>query len=198
MAATTSNTTDLDIPTPTTSYCTELATVLASATSREAKLKLFAELSDETLALAVNAPTAKLEQFWGSLHEGFYGDLLALREPPRPGRRARIRQLRESIARRALGVVRASVDARILQIVRLGSVLIVATEEPSSRWSRFAVDTFRLPTADDTDPDFDEGRAPKRWVPLAGWGGDGVDEVPGMLAKATAYAAEVQGSGVAR
>ncbi|CUW31749.1 hypothetical protein [Streptomyces reticuli] len=111
---------------------------------------------------------------------------------------ARIARLRELIARRALDVIGSPSDARILGIQRAGTVLIVATEEPAGRWSRFAVDTFRFPTADDTDPDFEEGQAPKRWIPLAGWGGDGVDEVPGMLAKATAYAAEVQGTGVAR
>jgi hypothetical protein len=44
-------------------------------------MKLFAELADETLALAIQAPTAELEQFWGGLHEGFHADLLALQQP---------------------------------------------------------------------------------------------------------------------
>ncbi|MFJ8594841.1 hypothetical protein [Streptomyces sp. NPDC093598] len=68
-------------PTPTTSHCASLAAALVSATDRESRVKLFAELADETLTLAVQAPTAELEQFWGGLHEGFHADLLALREP---------------------------------------------------------------------------------------------------------------------
>jgi hypothetical protein len=58
-----------------------------SATDRESRLKLFAELADETLALAIQAPTAELEQFWGGLHEGFHTELLALQQPAQPKKR---------------------------------------------------------------------------------------------------------------
>lgn len=74
-------------PAPTTSYCASLAAALVAATDRGSQIKLLSELADETLALAVQAPTEELMQFWGGLHEGFYADALALREPPKPKRR---------------------------------------------------------------------------------------------------------------
>ncbi|MER5843198.1 hypothetical protein ABT099_23460 [Streptomyces prasinus] len=103
-------------------------------------------------------------------------------------RTARIAQLRESIARRALAATGAPADARIIDVQRAGTVFVVATEDPASRWARYAVETFRIPTADDTDRDYEPGEAPKIWCALAGWVGDGMAEVPGMFAKAVAYA----------
>lgn len=77
-----------ETPAPTTSFCASLAAALLSATDRESQIKLFSELADETLVLAVQAPTEELMQFWGGLHEGFHADLLALREPaPKPKKR---------------------------------------------------------------------------------------------------------------
>ncbi|MFJ6729412.1 hypothetical protein ACIQPQ_31370 [Streptomyces sp. NPDC091281] len=105
---------------------------------------------------------------------------------------ARISRLRESIARRALTVMGVPVDACILDVQRVGTVFIVASEEPGNRWSRYHVDAFRIPTADDTDPECDEGMAPKVWGVLAGWGGDDLDGVPALLAKARVYADSVQ------
>lgn len=111
---------------------------------------------------------------------------------------ARIRELRESIARRALTTIGVPASTRIVDIHRAGTVLIIVTEDPNARWSPYAVDTFRIPTPDNTDPSFDTaGDAPKRWTPLAEWGSDDPAAVPGMLAKATAYAAEVQNMAVA-
>ncbi|GGQ83748.1 hypothetical protein [Streptomyces flaveolus] len=104
------------------------------------------------------------------------------------GRAARIAQLRESIARRALTAAGVPDDARILNVRRVGTVFVVATEEPTNRWATYYVETFRIPTPDDTDRDYEPGEAPKIWCPLAGWSGDSPDEVPAMLAKATAYA----------
>jgi hypothetical protein len=112
-------------------------------------------------------------------------------------RAARIRELRESIARRALTTIGVPATTRITRIHRAGTVLIIATEDPNARWSPYTVETFRFPTPDDTDPDFEIGEAPKRWTPLAGWGDDDPAAVPSMLAKATAYAAEVQDMAVA-
>lgn len=103
-------------------------------------------------------------------------------------RTRRITQLRESIARRALNVAGAPTDTRILDVRRVGTVFIVATAEPANRWAPYAVDTFRIPTSDTTDLDYEEGQAPKRWGVLAGWGADDLNGVPGMVAKATAYA----------
>ena len=76
-----------DIPTPTTTHCTSLAAALASATDRESRIKLYGELADEAFVHAVEAPTEELRQFWGSLHEGFYGDMRRLVDPPKPKRR---------------------------------------------------------------------------------------------------------------
>lgn len=73
--------------TQTTTHLASLATALHSATDRESRARLFAELADETLALAERAQTAELFRFWGGLHEDFYGKLLALREPVKPRRR---------------------------------------------------------------------------------------------------------------
>lgn len=101
---------------------------------------------------------------------------------------ARIAQLRESIARRALAATGTPAGARILDVQRVGDIFVVATEEPANRWAPYAVETFRIPTADDTDRDYEPGEAPKIWCALAGWVGDGPDEVPGMFAKAVAYA----------
>jgi hypothetical protein len=113
-------------------------------------------------------------------------------------RAARIRELRESIARRALTTIGVPTATRITRIHRAGTVLIIATEDPNARWSPYAVDTFRIPTPDNTDPSYDTaGDAPKRWTPLAEWGSDDPAAVPVMLAKATAYAAEVQDMAVA-
>lgn len=101
---------------------------------------------------------------------------------------ARITQLRESIARRALASAGAPTTTRILDVQRIGTVFVVATEDPANRWARYTVETFRNPTADDTDRDYEPGQGPKIWCPLAGWTGDGADEVPGLIAKAAAYA----------
>ncbi|OXS35395.1 hypothetical protein [Streptomyces sp. XY006] len=102
-------------------------------------------------------------------------------------RTARIAHLRESIARRALASAGIT-SARITNVRRVGTIFIVATEEPTNRWAPYAVETFRIPEPDDTDRDYEPGEAPKIWCPLAGWVGDGPDEVPDMLAKAIAYA----------
>ncbi|MFF4489452.1 hypothetical protein ACFY0F_23635 [Streptomyces sp. NPDC001544] len=76
-----------DIPTPTTTHLASLAAVLASASDRESRIRLFSELADEAFVCAVEAPTEELRQFWGSLHEGFYSDMRTLVDPPKPKRR---------------------------------------------------------------------------------------------------------------
>ncbi|MET9012317.1 hypothetical protein ABZX74_15565 [Streptomyces olivaceoviridis] len=105
-------------------------------------------------------------------------------------RAARIAQLRKNIARRALDVVKAPADTRIIDARLIGTVLVVATEQSGNRWASVLVETFRLPAADDTDLRYDEAEPP-RWIPLAGWSGHSADEVPSMLAEATAYAQSI-------
>ena len=105
---------------------------------------------------------------------------------------ARIAQLRESIARRALAAVGAPSSVRILDVRRIGTVFVVATEDPSCRWFSYSVETFRIPTSDGTDRNYEPGRAPKVWGALAGWISDDPREVPALLARAADYACRHQ------
>lgn len=106
-------------------------------------------------------------------------------------RAARMVQLRESIARRALAGIGTPVDARIVRVVRTGTVLTVATEQPDG-YFRYAVDSFRLPTPAETDVDQVDPCAPGQWI-LADQLGDHVEgHVDRMIAEATAYAAVIQ------
>ncbi|MFJ3089046.1 hypothetical protein [Streptomyces sp. NPDC086838] len=105
-------------------------------------------------------------------------------------RRARKAQLLNSVARRALDVVKVAADIRIISAELVGTTLIVATEEPTDRWAPYSVETFRVPMPDDSDPDYEDGQAPSRWGVLAGWGADDPNAVDGMLAEARVYAAE--------
>lgn len=101
-------------------------------------------------------------------------------------RTARMAQLRETIARRALATTGTPASTRILQIVRTGSVLTVATHQPDQR-TPYCVDSYRLPAPDDSDLGF-EGDAPLRWTLVEERGGAGADELPGMVAQAVTYA----------
>lgn len=74
-------------PSPTTSHLSSLAAALHSASDRESLARVFAELADETLALCDRAPSEHLWGFWLHLSENFHGEMLALREPPKPKRR---------------------------------------------------------------------------------------------------------------
>lgn len=102
-------------------------------------------------------------------------------------RTARIAQLRESIARNALNAASIPATARILDVRRVRDIFIVATENPGNRWAGHCVETFRIPTSDDTDPGYGEGRAPKIWCPLAGWMAYGADEIPSLMDEAVTY-----------
>lgn len=102
-------------------------------------------------------------------------------------RTARITQLRESIARRALTAAGIPTRARILDVHRIRDVFVVAVEDTADRWAPYSVETFRIPAPDDTDTNYEPGQAPKIWCPLAGWIGDSIDEVPALLAKARHY-----------
>ncbi|MEV7154897.1 hypothetical protein AB0N77_09760 [Streptomyces misionensis] len=101
-------------------------------------------------------------------------------------RTARITQLRESIARRALTDIGAPATTRILDTRHTGNVIIVASEDPTNRWSRYYIETFRAPNANDIDPR--RGDTPKHLIPIAGWSTDSADDIDGLLAKAIAYA----------
>lgn len=101
---------------------------------------------------------------------------------------SRIAHLRENIARSALTATGAPTTTRIHDVQRVGTVFIVTTDNPTSRWARYTVEAFRIPTPDDTDRDYEPGNAPKIWCSLAGWNSNDADELPGLRAKAVDYA----------
>lgn len=76
-------------------------------------------------------------------------------------------------------------SARILRIERIGTALIVATEQPGA-YHAYAVDTFRRPTEAETDP-----RKPTDWVLIDSAGSHGHERVGVMVAEATAYLAQI-------
>lgn len=94
-------------------------------------------------------------------------------------------------APKALAVIGAPTDAEVLDAAWVRGALVVATRQPSSIAFEFAVDSFRLPTVDECDPDQDEPRTPGEWILVDQYGGHGTDEVPGMVADAIAYLREL-------
>lgn len=77
-------------------------------------------------------------------------------------------------------------DAEILNATWVRGALVVATHQPDAYFP-YCVDAFRLPTADETDPDQDEPRAPGEWILVDQCGDHSQDAVPRMVADATAY-----------
>lgn len=110
-------------------------------------------------------------------------------------RAARMGALRESIARRALATIGTPAGARILRVVRTGTVLTVATEQLDG-YFRYCVDSFRLPTPAETDPDQVDPYTPGEWI-LADQYGDHVEgQIDGMMADAIAYVAVLRKAAV--
>jgi hypothetical protein len=103
-------------------------------------------------------------------------------------RAARIADLRERIARRALATISAPTDARILHIVRTGTVITVATHQPDA-YLPYCVDSFRLLTPAEKDPEVYDADEITDFTLTDQYGGYGPDEIPTLLAHATAYAA---------
>lgn len=77
---------------------------------------------------------------------------------------------------------------RTLSVVRAGSTLVVITEQPGSLTCRFAVDTYRLPTVDELDPEQDEvfRRQPGEWVLVEQAGDDDLAAVERIVTEAVA------------
>lgn len=90
-------------------------------------------------------------------------------------------------ATKAIATINAPANAELLDAAWVRGALVVTTRQPSSIAFEYAVDSFRLPTADELDPDQDEPRAPGEWVLVDQYGGHSVDEVPGMVADAASY-----------
>ena len=91
----------------------------------------------------------------------------------------------------SLATIGAPTDAVILDATWVRGALVVATRQPSSIAFEYAVDSFRLPTADETDPDQDEPRTPGEWILADQYGSHSTDEIPGMVTDATAYLREL-------
>lgn len=90
-------------------------------------------------------------------------------------------------APKALAGIGTPADAEVIDATWVRGALIVATRQPSSLSFEFAVDSFRLPTPDETDPDQDEPCAPGEWILVDQYGDHSEDEMPRMLADATTY-----------
>ncbi|WP_081241701.1 MULTISPECIES: hypothetical protein [Streptomyces] len=90
-------------------------------------------------------------------------------------------------ASKALATIGAPADAQILDATWVRGALVVATRQPSSIAAEFAVDTFRLPTPDETDPDQTDPYKPGQWILIDQYGDHTEDAVPSMVGEATAY-----------
>ncbi|MFF9287569.1 hypothetical protein [Streptomyces griseosporeus] len=94
-------------------------------------------------------------------------------------------------ARKALATIGTTVNvtngAYILSVRRVGDALIVATDQPASWAFPYAVDVFRLPTAEETDPEQTDPRTPGEWILIDQYGGHSRSEVAEMVASAEAY-----------
>lgn len=90
-------------------------------------------------------------------------------------------------AAKAIATIGAPANAELLDAAWVRGALIVTTRQPSSIAFEYAVDSFRLPTPDETDPDQDEPRTAGEWILVDQYGAHSVDEVPGMVADAASY-----------
>jgi hypothetical protein len=73
-------------PTTPTAHFASLASALESG-DREVLARTFGEMADELMELAAKVPSEELWMFVGRLHESFYYEALALREPVKPAKR---------------------------------------------------------------------------------------------------------------
>jgi len=94
-------------------------------------------------------------------------------------------------AEKAIATIGAPTDAEIIDAKWVRDSLVVATRQPSSLAFEFAVDSFRLPTRDELDPDQDDPRMPGKWILVDQYGDHSRDAVPGMLASAVEYLSEL-------
>jgi hypothetical protein len=94
-------------------------------------------------------------------------------------------------ASKALAAIGAPTDAEILDATWVRGTLVVATRQPTSIAFEYAVDTFRLPTPTELDPDQTEPCTPGEWILIDQLGDHSEDAVPVMVASATAYVREL-------
>jgi hypothetical protein len=89
----------------------------------------------------------------------------------------------------ALAII-GSAGAEILDATWVRGALVVVSHQPDAYFP-YCVDSFRLPTPDETDPDQVDPRALDEWVLVYQYGDHSADAVPGMAADATAYLREL-------
>jgi hypothetical protein len=94
-------------------------------------------------------------------------------------------------ARRALAGIGTPAGARILRVVRTDDVLTVVTEQPAGYFP-YCVDSFRLPTPAETDPEQVDPCPQGRWILADQLGDHAEDQVERMIEQATAYAATIR------
>lgn len=104
---------------------------------------------------------------------------------------ARAKTVNEQAARQALATINTDPTARILSVTQVGTGLVVVTEQPNSLVARFAVDVFRLPTADETDPEQVDPRTPGQWILIDQYGDHARSDVHGMIQDALGYLGEL-------
>lgn len=93
-------------------------------------------------------------------------------------------------AREALTAHGIGPTARILSVTRIDTALIVVTHDADATHP-YAVDTFRLPTAAETDPELVDPRTPGQWILIEEQADDTPDAISRMVAATTAYLAEL-------
>lgn len=71
-------------------------------------------------------------------------------------------EARMTTARAALAAI-GTEGARILSITEVDTAIVVATHQPGA-YFEYCVDTFRRPTAAETDPDRNDAIDPSTWV----------------------------------
>lgn len=76
-------------PTATPTLPAHFASFAAALESgdREILARTFGEMAEELMELAAKTPSEELWMFVGRLHESFYYEALALREPMKPAKR---------------------------------------------------------------------------------------------------------------
>lgn len=92
----------------------------------------------------------------------------------------------QAVAHTALTVIGTSPNARILSATQTGTTLIVATEQPDGYFP-YAVDVFRLPTEDETDPDQVDPLTPGQWLLIDQYGDHSANDVSRMVENAREF-----------
>ncbi|MFF7022997.1 hypothetical protein ACFY97_18590 [Streptomyces klenkii] len=98
----------------------------------------------------------------------------------------------EKTAREALILSGTPADFRILSVITTDTTLIVATEQPDGPHP-YAVDSFRLATIEETDPELIDylRRQPGEWVLVESAGSYGPEFIDRMIGEAKDYLIEL-------